>query len=60
MHITIDKINNKDLLYGTENCIQYLIIIYNGKKFEIDKYTNNHFAIYLPGAAKALQSCPTL
>ena len=30
---TIYKINNKVLLYGTGNYIQYLIIIYNGKEY---------------------------
>ena len=32
MHTTINKINNKDLLYSTGNYIQYLVINYNGKE----------------------------
>ena len=46
---TIYKINNKVLLYGTGNYIQYLIIIYNGKESEkeyIYVYLN-HFAVHL-------------
>ena len=31
---TIYKINNKDLLYSTGYCIQYLVIIFNGKESE--------------------------
>ena len=34
MHTAIYNINNKDLLYSTGNCIQYLIKTYNGKKSE--------------------------
>ena len=40
------KINNKVLLFSTGNCIQYLIIIYNGRepvKLYIYLYVN-HFA----------------
>ena len=29
------RIINKDLLYSTENYIQYLVITYNGKESEI-------------------------
>ena len=32
-HTTVCKIN-KDLLYSTGNCVQYLIITYNGKESE--------------------------
>ena len=43
------KINKKDLLYGTGNYIQYLVIIYNRKEFEIHIYTHvpklNHFPL---------------
>ena len=34
---TIHKINNKDLLYSTENYIQYLVITYSGKESK-DEY----------------------
>ena len=37
-HHYIYKINNKDLLYSTGNYIQYLVITYNGKEFEIYTY----------------------
>ena len=30
----IKKVNNKDLLYSTGNCIPYLVITYNGKESE--------------------------
>ena len=30
----IKQINNKDLLYSTENYIQHLVIAYNGKESE--------------------------
>ena len=30
----IQQINNKDLFIAQGNCIQYLIITYNGKEFE--------------------------
>ena len=33
-HTHTYKINNKALLYSTENCIQYLIINYNGKEYK--------------------------
>ena len=32
IHITIYKIDNKDLLCSTGNYIQYLVITYNGKE----------------------------
>ena len=32
MHYYMKQVNNKDLLSGTRNCIQHLIIIYNGKE----------------------------
>ena len=34
MHIIIYTIDNKDLLYGTGNYIQYLVTTYNGKESE--------------------------
>ena len=33
--VYIEQINNKVLLYSIRNYIQYLIIIYSGKEFEI-------------------------
>ena len=30
----IKQINNKDLLYSTENYVQYFVITYNGKESE--------------------------
>ena len=35
IHTTIQKTENKDLLYSKENSIQYLVIIDNGKESEI-------------------------
>ena len=35
MHITIYKINNKDLLYSTGNYIKYTVINCNGKRIYI-------------------------
>ena len=35
------KINSKDLLYSIENYIQYLVITYNGKEYDI------HVCIYI-------------
>ena len=34
IHTTIHKINNKDLLYSTENYTQYFVITYMGKESE--------------------------
>ena len=34
MLLYIKWINNKELLYSTGNYIKYLVITYNGKKFE--------------------------
>ena len=43
----IKQINNKDLLYGTGNYIQYLAINYNGKESEkVYIYTYIHTYIY--------------
>ena len=33
MHTYIKYINNRDLLYSTENYIQYLVMTYNGKEY---------------------------
>ena len=33
MHTYIKYINNRDLLYNTENYIQYLVMTYNGKEY---------------------------
>ena len=42
IHITIYKTDNKDLLYSTGNCIEYLVITYNRKESEKEyKYINN-------------------
>ena len=41
----IKQINNKDLLYGTGNYIQYLAINYNGKESE-KEYIYIHTYIY--------------
>ena len=38
----IKQINNKDLLYSTENYIQYLIITYNEKNLKKNRYTYTH------------------
>ena len=49
----IKWVNNKDLLYSTENYTQYLVITYNGKESEkeyinnIYIYTHTHTYIYL-------------
>ena len=52
IHITIQKINNKVLLYSVGNYIQYLAITYTGK--ESEKYIHlNHFVIHL----KVTQYC---
>ena len=49
----IEWINNKVLLNSTENCIQYLVITYNGKK---SIQILNHFAAAAAAAAaKSLQ-----
>ena len=32
--INTEQSNNKDLVYSTGNCIQYLVINYNGKELE--------------------------
>ena len=32
--VYIEWINNKDLLYSTENCMQYSVINHNGKEYE--------------------------
>ena len=34
--LNIKQINNKDLLYSTGNCIQYIVITSNGKESEKD------------------------
>ena len=34
MHITIHKVDSKDLLYSTGNYIKYCIITYKGKESE--------------------------
>ena len=34
IQLHIEWINKKVLQYSTENCIQYLIISYNGKEYE--------------------------
>ena len=34
----INQIKNKDLLYNTGNCIQYLVIIYSGKSLKKNTY----------------------
>ena len=54
------KINSKDLLYTTENYIQYLVTNQNGKKQEniqtyiyVCVYITNYFAVYL----KQIQYC---
>ena len=42
--------NNKDLLYSTGNCIQYLVTTYNGKESEkgfIYIYIYKRFYIYI-------------
>ena len=38
--------NNKDLLYSTGNCIQYLVIAYNGKESKKD-YLFEYIYIYI-------------
>ena len=38
------KIDNKDLLYSTGNCISYLVVNCNGKNLNVQL---SHFAIYL-------------
>ena len=38
---------NKNLLYSTENHIQYLVIIYNGKEFEKYIYIQIKEYIYI-------------
>ena len=39
MHTLLYIINNKDLLYGTRNCIQCPMVTYKGKESEkIDVY----------------------
>ena len=43
----IKEINNKDLLYNTGNCIQYLVITYNGK--ESEKEYMYYICIYIYG-----------
>ena len=42
----IKQINNKDLLYGTGNYIQYLAINYNGKESE-KEYIYIYIYIYI-------------
>ena len=44
---------NKALLYSTGNCIQYLVITYNGKESEKEYKETNHFAEHL----KLTQHC---
>ena len=42
--LCIKQITNENLLYSTGNCVQYLVITYNGKEFEkeyIYIYINN-------------------
>ena len=64
-HTAICNIS-KLLLYGTENCIQYLVITYNGKESENIYIQQDHFAIYqkltqhCKSAMLVTQSCPTL
>ena len=42
------KINNRDLLYRTENYIQYLEITYNGKESKNKEYMKpSHFVVHL-------------
>ena len=41
----IGWINNKVLLYSTENYIQYPVINHNGKEYEKEYIEVNHFAI---------------
>ena len=45
----IKQINNKELIYSTGNYIQYLVILYNGKKSEKEYIVIklNHFAVYI-------------
>ena len=50
MQLYIQQINNKDLLYGTESYIKYLIIAYNSEKEYIYVF---HFAVHL----KIAQHC---
>ena len=40
------KINSKDLLYSTENYIQYLVLTYNGKESEKEYAYEEHNKIY--------------
>ena len=40
----IKQMNNKDLLYSTGNCIQYLVIMYSGKESE-KKLFVDHFVL---------------
>ena len=44
---------NKDLLYSTGNCIQYLVITYSGKESE-------NIYIHIIHICVRAQSCPTL
>ena len=41
----IKQITKNDLLYSTENCIQYLVITYSGKESE-NCIKLNHFVVY--------------
>ena len=44
----IKQVNNKGLLYSTENNIQYLVITYNGKESEKDFiYIYIYICVYL-------------
>ena len=42
------QITNKNLLYSTGSCTQYLVITHNGKQSENEyTYKLNHFAVCL-------------
>ena len=59
IQLHIEWINKKVLQYSTENCIQYLIISYNGKEYEniyiyyiyLKVHTFSH-GIFLDGKTK--------
>ena len=53
--------NNKDLLYSSGNCTQYLIITYNGEESEKEHtHTHTHTHMNHLCCCSVTKSCPTL